>query len=74
MRKQILLDDNQKKILKALTLALKDHQPEIITASSSKAALRFLEEKTIDLVILDLNISDEHSLSLIKEIRKNNAH
>lgn len=70
MSKQILIIDDEETILKAFALALSDSKHEIITTSSADAALRFFEEKNIDLVFLDLNMPVLNGVEVLKKIRQ----
>ncbi|MCH9613807.1 MAG: hypothetical protein SP1CHLAM54_08160 [Chlamydiia bacterium] len=69
MGKQILILTNDQATLSAFSFVINEIPCEFFTTSSAKAAMRFFEEKTIDLVFLDLSIIGLKGIDLLKDIR-----
>lgn len=72
MGKQILVIADEATILKAFALALADAPYAVITTPSLDAALRFFDEKTIDLVFLDILLPNAEGIEVLKKIKTKN--
>ncbi|TQS72192.1 response regulator transcription factor [Ornithinibacillus gellani] len=68
MRKVLLVDD-EKRMLDLLALYLQPHNYECMKASDANEALQLLEEKSFDLVLLDIMMPGMDGWELCKEIR-----
>ena len=66
----ILVVDDEAAISRTLTLMLGRAGYEVVTARSIDAARRLLNERTIDLVLVDLRLGDENGLDLIRLIKQ----
>lgn len=67
-RKHILVVDDNVMMLKLLKEHLHD-QYDVATAASGKIALKFLERKTTDLILLDYEMPDESGPSVLEKLR-----
>lgn len=67
MKDRILIVDDEKSIQKLLKLILEDFQ--VTAVSSAKEALRFIQNKSCDLVITDLKMPGISGLELLKETK-----
>ena len=63
----ILLVDDEEKILKALSRALRDAGHEVVETTQARSAQRLLAERTFDLVIVDNMMPEMSGLDLIRE-------
>ncbi len=71
-RKHILIIDDNSTMLKAL----KEHlhgEYDVATAISGKVALKFLEKKTTDLILLDYEMPIENGPAVLEKLRANEA-
>ena len=68
-RKHILVVDDDVRILKMLKVHLQDY--DVATAISGKLALKFLETKTTDLILLDYEMPGEKGPEVLKKLRDN---
>src|SRR5712691_10311026 len=64
----ILLVDDEEKILKALSRALRDAGHEVVETTRARGAQRLLAERTFDLFIVDNVMAEVSGLDLIREI------
>ena len=64
----ILLVDDEEKILKALSRALRDAGHEVVDTSRARHAQRLLAERTFDLFIVDNVMPEVSGLDLIREL------
>src|SRR3989449_7162938 len=64
----ILLVDDEEKILKALSRALRDAGHEVVETTRPRGAQRLLTERTFDLLIVDNVMPEVSGLDLIREI------
>lgn len=71
-RKHILIVDDDKGILKMVKSFL-DDKYEVATALSGKVALKFLETKKTDLVLLDYEMPGDRGPDVLEKIRNNPA-
>ena len=63
----ILLVDDEEKILKALSRALRDAGHEVVETTRARTAQRLLAERTFDLFIVDNMMPEMSGLDLIRE-------
>src|SRR5438128_7371092 len=68
LRGSILLVDDEEKILKALSRALRDAGHEVVETTRARGAQRLLAERTFDLFIVDNVMPEVSGLDLIREI------
>lgn len=71
-RKHILVIDDDSTMLKTLKESLHDEY-DVATAISGKVALKFLEKKTTDLILLDYEMPGENGPAVLEKLRANNA-
>jgi len=64
----ILLVDDEEKILKALSRALRDAGHEVVDTASARQAQRLLNARTFDLLIVDNLMPEMSGLDLIREL------
>lgn len=68
--KKILIVDDEKAIIELLLTILKDNGFfNTITALSQKEALSILESEKVDLIVLDIMLSDGNGFNLLKSLR-----
>jgi DNA-binding NtrC family response regulator len=65
----ILVLDDEKNIRRAIELALEAEGMKVFTAHDPAAALRFLQERIIDLLILDIKLGEIDGLELFKIVQ-----
>jgi DNA-binding NtrC family response regulator len=70
MKSKILIIDDDAKICELLTLCFRQHQYDVVSATSSAEARKQIENDAPDLVICDFHLEDSDGLSLIDEIHK----
>src|SRR5688572_23304145 len=63
----ILLVDDEEKILRALSRALRDEGHEVVETTQARSAQRLLAERTFDLLIVDNVMPEMSGLELIRE-------
>lgn len=68
-RKHILVVDDDVRILRLLKVHLQDY--DVATAINGKLALKFLETKTTDLILLDYEMPVENGPEVLKKLRAN---
>jgi two-component system response regulator VicR len=66
----ILLVDDDRELIDLLAFALKRAGLEPIAAYDASGALRLLEERHPDLVVLDVNLGASSGLEVLKEVRR----
>ncbi|HWB60314.1 MAG TPA: sigma-54 dependent transcriptional regulator [Chthoniobacteraceae bacterium] len=66
----VLIVDDEKNIRLSLSAALESMKHEVSLASTSAGALQELKKSSIDVVLLDLRLSQESGLDLLDEIRR----
>lgn len=69
-KKHILIVDDDSRVLRLLQSYLAGRY-ELATAINGKVALKFLEKKTTDLVLLDYEMPTENGASVLEKIRAN---
>jgi CheY-like chemotaxis protein len=71
-KKHILVVDDDVLMLKLIKDYLHDKY-EVATATSGRVALKFLEKKKTDLILLDYEMPDEKGPEVLEKIRENEA-
>jgi two-component system, OmpR family, response regulator MtrA len=66
---RLLLVEDDPRIRQALGLALGDEGYEVLEAGSGEAALRRLDQETVDVVLLDLMLPGMDGFSVCRELR-----
>jgi DNA-binding NtrC family response regulator len=69
MKQHILVVDDEPPILDLLAAYFKKHGYEISTASNAADAARLIEEKPLNLVILDVLLADTDGLEVLGQIK-----
>jgi len=72
-RGSILLVDDEEKILKALSRALRDAGHQVLDTTSPHDALRLLAERPVDLLVVDNVMPELSGIDLIREYVGSNA-
>jgi len=70
LRKHILVVDDNPLMLRSIKELLKDKY-DIATAVSGRLALKFLENKTTDLILLDYEMPEENGPAVLQKLRAN---
>lgn len=70
LRKHILVVDDNPLMLRSIKELLKDKY-DIATAVNGKLALKFLESKTTDLILLDYEMPEENGPAVLAKLRAN---
>lgn len=70
MNKTILIVDDSESIREVVSFTLENEGYSVLVAIDGKDALRFLDGKSIDLIITDLHMPEMDGIELIKEVRK----
>ena len=65
----ILVVDDEKNIRRAIEMALEPEGMNVVTAHDPASALRFLQERIIDLVILDIKLGEIDGIELYKIVQ-----
>lgn len=68
-RRHILVVDDDVRVLRLLKVHLQDY--DVATAINGKLALKFLENKTTDLILLDYEMPGENGPEVLKKLRAN---
>jgi two-component system chemotaxis response regulator CheY len=74
MSKNILIVDDSESIRELVGLTLESSGYRIEKGIDGKDALRFLDGRSLDLVITDLNMPQMDGIQLIREIRKHASY
>lgn len=69
MAERILVVDDDKQMLRAVTNALKARDYEVVTAATGESALSLAVEEDLDLVLLDLGLPGIEGHEVIKRLR-----
>ena len=69
MAERILVVDDDKQMLRAVTNALKARDYEVVTAATGERALSLAAEEDLDLVLLDLGLPGIEGHEVIKRLR-----
>src|SRR5438105_8092996 len=67
---RILLVDDDRELIDLLAFALRRAGLEPIAAHDGAAALRLFEERSPDLVVLDINLAASSGLHVLRELRR----
>lgn len=70
MNNVILVVDNEPELLELVAFHLAQNRMRAVKADSGAAALKWLDETTFDLVILDLMMDDVDGFAVLKRIRE----
>jgi two-component system nitrogen regulation response regulator NtrX len=65
----VLVLDDEKNIRRAIEIALEQEGIRVVTAHDPAAALRFLQERIIDLLILDIKLGELDGLSVFRIVQ-----
>jgi len=68
--KKILLVDDDRDILEAMEMTLKDEGPEILTARDGNTAIALAEERKPDLVVLDMMLPKRSGFLVMERLRR----
>ncbi|PKM83968.1 MAG: DNA-binding response regulator [Firmicutes bacterium HGW-Firmicutes-13] len=71
MKKKVLVVDDEKTLVKALTFNLEKEGYEVVTAYDGEEALKQVESDNPDLVILDLMLPGLDGFEVCRRVRKN---
>jgi two-component system KDP operon response regulator KdpE len=63
----ILVIDDEPKLRKLLTLTLQNYNANVITANNAKEGIEFSKSHRADLILLDLNLGDDHGLNVLTD-------
>lgn len=74
MAKKILFVDDSESIREVVNATLENEGYEVLMAVDGEDALKHLTGDLIDLVLTDLNMPKKDGISLIKDIRANEAY
>ena len=69
-KKNILVVDDNVTMLKTINRLLHD-KFEVATAANGKVALKFLEKKQVDLILLDYEMPEENGAQVLEKLRQN---
>ena len=67
--KQVLIVDDEAQMRELLSLYLSNHGYEVSTAGSSTETLQVVDQKQIDIVVLDIGLANEDGLKLLSAIK-----
>lgn len=70
----ILVVDDSSLLRKQVDMILKARSYSIFQAKSAKDAIEVLEQESIDLILLDLELPDMHGIQLLEIIKENPSH
>jgi len=69
MKQHILVVDDEAPILDLLSAYFKKHGYEVSSASNATEAMRLINEKALDLVVLDVLLADTDGLEILGRIK-----
>ena len=72
-KRSILVVEDDDVALDLLAEILRRHHFQVWTASSVAAALEFLEERPVDLVLSDIRMPERGGMDLLKQIRESQS-
>lgn len=72
MKPHVLVIDDEQSICVSLKFALEDHY-QITTTSDPAEGVQFIEQKAIDVVLLDLRIGGTSGLEILQQIKKKSS-
>ena len=67
----VLIVDDEKPVLKAISAVLKRENIDATCASGSKEALELLNTNSFDIILLDIMMPEQDGFSLLKTLREN---
>ena len=67
----VLIVDDEKPVLKAISAVLKRENIDATCAASSKEALELLNTSSFDIILLDIMMPEQDGFSLLKTLREN---
>ena len=67
----VLIVDDEKPVLKAVSTVLKHENINATCAGSSREALEYLNKQSFDIILLDIMMPEQDGFSLLKELRDN---
>src|SRR5262245_7146618 len=70
MSQHILVVDDEAQIRELLCVYLRKQGYDVSSAATSKETLQFLQQTSVDLVVLDIGLADEDGLRLLADIKK----
>lgn len=73
VKKNILIIDDDEKILRLLEQYLLDYNFEIFTANDGNSGMLILEKKKIDLIVLDIMLPGKDGFEICRQIRTNSS-
>jgi len=68
---EILLVEDDQELIKQLTAFLRNENFAVETVSGQKMALKILESRSFDLILLDINLADGNGFVLCSAIKEN---
>src|SRR5450631_1308895 len=69
-KSSILVIDDESEIREGLEMLLESEGYAVSSAENAAAGLTILEERPVDLVLLDVSLPDQNGLELLREIRR----
>lgn len=74
MAKKILMVDDEPDICELVSEGLRDEGYEVVSATTGRGGIEFLEHKDFDLVILDIYLPDVDGTTIYETMRKTVRH
>lgn len=74
MPKTILIVDDSASMRQVVSIALSGAGYEVLQADDGTSALKLLDGRKIHLIISDVNMPKMDGITLVKEVKKNNAY
>lgn len=74
MSKTILIVDDSASMRQVVSIALSGAGYEVLQADDGTSALKLLDGRKIHLIISDVNMPKMDGITLVKEVKKNNAY
>lgn len=74
MSKTILIVDDSASMRQVVSIALNGAGYEVLQADDGTSALKLLDGRKIHLIISDVNMPKMDGITLVKEVKKNNAY
>jgi DNA-binding NtrC family response regulator len=72
MKERVLLVDDEKDFLEVMSERMRTRDMEVTTASSAMDAIKLIESKTYDAIILDLMMPEMDGLEALKVMKEKN--
>ena len=66
---RVLVVDDDVRLQRTLTIALRAHGNDVVTANDGRTAIQAVEDETPDVVILDLGLPDIDGTEVLRHIR-----